>query len=96
LDDIYKSGKFEGGLLIGVYQITVTGDVPQLFIGAEVADGAKVVAIKDVSPEFVSPQELAEKYGISEDTVRDRLSSINRGIGRKCKYKPNEAHLILG
>ena len=81
---------------MAVFQITATGDELQLFIGAVLEGGAKVVAIKDVSPEFVSPQELAVKYGISEDTVRDRLASINRGVGRKCKYKPDEAHLILG
>lgn len=80
---------------MGVYQITVTGDAPQIFIGENI-NGAKVVAIKDVSPEFVTPQELAVKYGISEDTVRTKLASINKGVGRKCKYRPDEAELILG
>ncbi|NHC02371.1 hypothetical protein G9F31_01045 [Acinetobacter sp. 187] len=80
---------------MGMFQITVTGDALQLFLGAEIG-GAKVVEIKDVSPEFVTPQELAVKYGISEDTVRAKLACIDKGVGRKCKYKPNEADLILG
>lgn len=79
---------------MGMFQITVTGDALQLFLGAEIG-GAKVVEIKDVSPEFVTPQELAVKFGISEDTVRAKLASINQGVGKKCKYKPEEAHLIL-
>ncbi|WP_227591174.1 cytochrome P450 [Acinetobacter shaoyimingii] len=77
-----------------MFQITVTGDELQLFLGEQIG-GAKVVEIKDVSPEFVTPQELALKYGISEDTVRAKLASINQGVGKKCKYKPDEAHLIL-
>ncbi|MDY6530202.1 hypothetical protein [Acinetobacter faecalis] len=81
---------------MAVFQITATGDELQLFIGAVLEGGAKVVEIKDVSPVFVSPQELALKYGISEDTVRAKLASINKGVGRKCKYVPKEADLILG
>lgn len=80
---------------MGMYQITVTGDALQLFLGEQIG-GAKVVEIKDVSPEFVTPQELAIKYGISEDTVRAKLASINQGVSKKCKYKPDEAELILG
>lgn len=80
---------------MGTYQITVQGEAPQVFVGSELA-GAKVVEIKDISPEFVSPQELALKYGISEDTVRAKLAAINKGVGRKCKYVPKEADLILG
>ena len=80
---------------MGTYQITVQGEAPQVFVGSELA-GAKVVEIKDVSPAFVSPQELALKYGISEDTVRAKLAAINKGVGRKCKYVPKEADLILG
>ncbi|MFW2097773.1 MULTISPECIES: hypothetical protein [Acinetobacter] len=79
---------------MGTFQVTLQGDELQLLLGAQVG-GAKVVEIKDVSPEFVTPQELSIKFGISEDTIRDKLASINRGIGRKCKYKPEEAYLIL-
>ena len=78
-----------------MFQITATGEQLKMFIGAVLDGGAKVVEIKDISPEFVTPQELAIKYGISEDTVRVKLASINKGVGRKCKYLPHEADLIL-
>ena len=81
--------------MMGTFLITVQGDAPKLLLGADVG-GAKVIEIKDVSPDFVSPQELAEKYGYTEQYVRNRLASINKGIGKKHKYKPEEAHLILG
>lgn len=80
---------------MAVFQITATGDELQFCIGAVLEGGTEVVKIKDVSPEFVSPQELALKYGISEDTVRAKLASINKGVGRKCKYVPKEADMIL-
>lgn len=79
-----------------MFQITATGEQLKVFIGAVLDGGAKVVEIKDISPEFVTPQELAVKYGISEDTVRAKLACIDKGVGRKCKYRPNEADLILG
>lgn len=79
---------------MGVFQITVTGEAPQLFLGAEIG-GAKVVAIKDVSPKLVGSAELAEKYNLDIKTVRTRLASINKGDG-KCLYDPVEADLILG
>lgn len=80
---------------MAIFQMVLTGDQLSAFVGEEFA-GAKIVEIKDISPEFVSPQELALKYGISEDTVRAKLASINKGVGRKCKYVPKEADLILG
>ncbi|MGB9191269.1 MULTISPECIES: hypothetical protein [unclassified Acinetobacter] len=55
---------------MGVFQITVHGEAPQLFVGSEVG-GAKIVSIKDVSPKLVSASELAQQYGISVDAVRD-------------------------
>lgn len=79
---------------MGVYQITVTGDAPQIFIGENLS-GAKVVAIKDVSPKLVGSTELAEQYKIDAKTVRNRLASINRGSNGKFQYDPAEAHLIL-
>lgn len=80
---------------MGVYQITVTGDAPQIFIG-ENLNGAKVVAIKDVSPKLIGSTELAEQYKIDAKTVRNRLASINKGSNGKFQYDPTEAHLILG
>lgn len=60
--------------MMGVFQITVYGEAPQLFVGSEVG-GAKIVSIKDVSPKLVSASELAQQYGISVDAVRDRWHS---------------------
>jgi hypothetical protein len=85
-----KSGRID----MGIYQITVQGEVPQLFLGAEVG-GAKVVAIKDVSPKLVGSKYLAEIYNISEETVRSRCAHINRGTRGKSQYNPDEAHLVL-
>lgn len=79
---------------MGMFQITVSGDELQLFLGALVG-GAKVVAIKDVSPKLVGSTELAEQYKIDAKTVRNRLASINRGSNGKFQYDPTEAHLIL-
>ena len=76
-----------------MYQITVFGKVPELFVGAEIG-GAKIVEIKDVSPKFVGSTELAKQYDLDAKTVRTRLASINKGDG-KCLYDPHEAHLIL-
>ena len=80
---------------MAIFQMVLTGDQLSAFVGEEFA-GAKIVEIKDISPEFVSPQELALKYGISEDTVRAKLGAIKKGVGPKCKYVPKEADLILG
>jgi hypothetical protein len=80
--------------MIGVFQITVQGEAPQLFVGSEVG-GAKIVSIKDVSPKLVSASELAQQYGISVDAVRDRCAEINKGTRGKCLYDPEQANLIL-
>jgi hypothetical protein len=80
--------------MIGVFQITVQGEAPQLFVGSEVG-GAKLVAIKDLSPKLVSAAELAQQYGISVDAVRDRCAEINKGTRGKCLYDPEQANLIL-
>lgn len=77
-----------------VFQITVQGEAPQLFVGSEVG-GAKIVSIKDVSPKLVSSTELAQYYGISPDAVRDRCAAINKGTRGKCLYDPEQAHAIL-
>lgn len=79
---------------MGVFQITVTGEAPQLFIGTDIG-GAKIVAIKDVSPKLVSASELAEQYNMSADVVRDRCAEINKGTKGKCLYDPSQAHIML-
>lgn len=79
---------------MGIFQITVQGEAPQLFVGSEVG-GAKIVSIKDVSPKLVSAAELAQYYGISVDAVRDRCAEINKGTRGKCLYDPEQANLIL-
>ncbi len=80
---------------MAVFQITATGDELQLFIGAVLEGGAKVVEIKDVSPKLVSASELAQQYGVSVDVVRDRCCEINKGTRGKCLYDPEQANLIL-
>ncbi len=65
-----------------MFQITATGDDLQLLLGA-VVGGAKVVAIKDVSPKIVGSTELAEQYKIDAKTVQNQLASINRGSNGK-------------
>lgn len=80
---------------MSVFQVTLHGDELQLFLGAQVG-GAKVVAIKDVSPKLIGSTELAEQYKIDAKTVRNRLASINKGSNGKFQYDPTEAHLILG
>lgn len=79
---------------MGIFQITVQDEAPQLFVGSEVG-GAKIVSIKDVSPKLVSAAELAQYYGISVDAVRDRCTEINKGTRGKCLYDPEQANLIL-
>lgn len=65
-----------------MFQITATGDDLQLLLGA-VVGGAKVVAIKDVSPKIVGSTEFAEQYKIDAKTVQNQLASINRGSNGK-------------
>ncbi len=77
-----------------IFEITVQGEAPQLFVGSE-AGGAKIVSIKDVSPRLVSSTELAQYYGISPDAVRGRCAAINKGTRGKCLYDPEQANLIL-
>ena len=79
---------------MGVFQITVHGDAPQLYVGSEVG-GAKIVAIKDVSPKLVTAAELATQYNISVDAVRARLADFNRGTSGKCLYDPEQANAVL-
>ena len=60
---------------MGIFQITVQGEAPQLFVGSEVG-GAKIVSIKDVSPKLVSAAELAQYYGISVDAVLSKSNVL--------------------
>ncbi|MEG0344649.1 MAG: hypothetical protein RR633_20885 [Acinetobacter sp.] len=90
----FYEDEFEGAVIMGVFQITVHGEAPQLFVGSEVG-GAKIISIKDVSPKLVSASELAQQYGISVDVVRDRCAEINKGTRGKCLYDPEQANLIL-
>ena len=77
-----------------MFEITVQGEAPQLFVGSEVG-GAKIVSIKDVSPKLVSSTELAQYYGISPDAVRDRCAAINKGTRGKCLFTIQNKHTLF-
>ncbi|AOA58245.1 hypothetical protein [Acinetobacter larvae] len=79
---------------VGIYAITVQGEAPALHVGAEIG-GAKVISIKDISPQLVSAAYLSKQYNLDVKTIRSRLLPINKGTPNKHLYNPEEAERIL-
>lgn len=78
----------------GKLQITIADcDPAQLHVGARIA-GGYVVEAKQVT-EYVTPQQLAEKYHLSLNTVRTKLALINRGTASQHRYIESEADALL-
>lgn len=78
------------------YTITIEAEQPpELLVGQRICKDAKITAIKLEKPRMVSASELSEKYGISTDTIRKKLASINKGTSGKHIYDPEQASLLL-
>lgn len=77
------------------YCIEIVADVPpRVYIGDSIA-GGKVVAIKDDSPQMVTTKWLVERYGLSANTIADKLSAIAQGTVGKRLYPRLQAIAIL-
>ena len=77
------------------YSIEIVSDAPpRLFIGDSIA-GGKVIAIKDDNPSLVTVSWLAERYGLSANTIGAKLSSIAQGTSGKRLYPRLQAMAIL-
>ena len=68
-------------------------DPSQLHVGAQIAGGYVVEAKQIV--EYVTAQQLADKYNISLSTVRTKLALINRGTSTQHRYIETEADALL-
>lgn len=75
--------------------ITVEADrAPEILLGQKLF-GGKVTALNLGKRELVSASELAEKYGLSNTTVRTKLATINQGTCGKHLYDPELADAML-
>lgn len=80
---------------MGTYQITVhSDDAPQITLGQTLA-GAKVIELKDISRQNVTAKELAARFGLSEQTIRDKCSTLNVGTSGKFLYDADKAVQLL-
>lgn len=79
---------------MSVFQVTLHGEELKLFLGAQIG-GAKVVAIKDVSPKFISANDLSKQLNISVDVIRERCQHLNQGTAGKHMYDPDLAAQAL-
>ncbi len=75
--------------------ITVEADrAPEILLGQKLF-GGKVTALNLGKRKLVSASELAEKYGLSNTTVRTKLATINQGTCGKHLYDPELADAML-
>ncbi|MBJ9903644.1 HTH domain-containing protein [Acinetobacter bereziniae] len=77
------------------YVITLEADrPPEILLGQNIF-GGKVTALNLSKKKLVSASELAQKYGLSATTVREKLNSINQGTSGKHLYDPDLADVLL-
>jgi hypothetical protein len=77
------------------YIITIEADrAPPLILGSVLAGGL-VTELRVEKPALMSASQLALKYSLCTETIRQRLSAIKQGSGTKCLYDPLLADEIL-
>lgn len=77
------------------YIITIESDTPPPIILGSGLAGGTVTELRVEKPSLVSASQLALRYGLSTETIRQKLASIKQGSGSKCLYDPMVAHEIL-
>lgn len=78
-------------------EITITLEVdsaPQLVLGQTIFGGI-ITALKLEKKKLVPVSYLVDKYSLSDETIRTRCISINKGTNGKHLYDPDEADAIL-
>lgn len=68
---------------------------PQFMLGDDIGGGVIITEMRKMDQELLSASQLAEKYNLSINTIRDKLVSINQGTSGKSLYNPKLAHEIL-
>lgn len=77
------------------YIITIDSDgPPPILLGSSLAGGT-VTEMKMEKQGLVGASYLAEKYGLSVETIRRKLFHINKGDGNKSLYDPVAAQEAL-
>lgn len=78
-------------------EITITLEVdsaPQLVLGQTIFGGI-ITALKLEKKKLVPVSYLVDKYSLSDETIRTKCISINKGTNGKHLYDPDEADAIL-
>ncbi len=78
-------------------EITITLQVdsaPQLVLGQSIFGGI-ITALKLEKKKLVPVSYLVDKYSLSDETIRTKCISINKGTNGKHLYDPDEADAIL-
>lgn len=78
-------------------EVTITLEVdsaPQLVLGQTIFGGI-ITALKLEKKKLVPVSYLVDKYSLSDETIRTRCISINKGTNGKHLYDPDEADAIL-
>lgn len=75
--------------------VTIEADsAPQLVLGQSILGGI-VTALKLEKKKLVPVSYLVDKYSLSDETIRTKCISINKGTNGKHLYDPDEADAIL-
>lgn len=75
--------------------VTIEADcAPQVVLG-QILLGGTVTALKLEKRKLVSVAQLVAKYGLSDETIRNKLSIINQGTKGKHMYDPEVADALL-
>lgn len=78
------------------YTITIEApNPPNICLGQKLLGEGTVIALQQEDKHYVSAQQLAERYGLSVVTIRNRCAHINKGSKGKTLYDPEEAHQVL-
>lgn len=78
-------------------EVTITLEVdsaPQLVLGQTIFGGI-ITALKLEKKKLVPVSYLVDKYSLSDETIRTKCISINKGTNGKHLYDPDEADAIL-
>ena len=77
------------------FVVTIDADsAPQIVLGQKLLGGT-VTALKLEKRKLVSVAELVAKYGFSDETIRNKLATINQGTNGKHMYDPEAADALL-
>lgn len=78
-------------------EIIITLEVdsaPQLVLGQSIFGGI-ITALKLEKKKLVTVADLVSKYSLSDETIRTKCASINKGSNGKHLYDPDAADAVL-